>query len=277
MPEVVNSLSFVLFARDFGESDKIVTLFSRSRGKQRAIAKGAKRSVKRFLNALEPCNLLETSLVLSTRQGGLDRIDSCCIKETFPGIRSCYNRFLSATLACELLDLWLKDLDPHPGLFGLLNWHLTEMNRREQPGRMAIIFAVRTLSLVGYGGQLGRCIKCNSELHGRGIQLKPEQGGFLCGSCWSGEPVGKNIFAAGAARSLAFFQDAPYESLSRLRLSPDLMLQCWNIVSVLHSVFLQRTPKSFQMVSRVRESFFSSAGSEVKGAGYGNSRASNSN
>ena len=49
--------AIVLRVNDLGESDKIVTFYSKQEGKLAGIAKGAKKSKKRFSNKLEifPC------------------------------------------------------------------------------------------------------------------------------------------------------------------------------------------------------------------------------
>ena len=46
--------ALVLRGRTHGESDKIVTFLTRDWGKVTGIAKGAKRSQRRFVNVLEP-------------------------------------------------------------------------------------------------------------------------------------------------------------------------------------------------------------------------------
>src|SRR5215475_8389966 len=46
--------AIVLRTRTYGESDKIVTFLTRDWGKVTGIAKGAKRSRRRFVNVLEP-------------------------------------------------------------------------------------------------------------------------------------------------------------------------------------------------------------------------------
>src|ERR1043166_4648954 len=51
--------AIVLRARPYGESDKIVSFLTESHGKLTGIAKGAKRSRKRFANSLEPFSLVE--------------------------------------------------------------------------------------------------------------------------------------------------------------------------------------------------------------------------
>ena len=52
------SSGVIINVRDFGESDKIITLYCPTAGKLTCIAKGAKRSQKRFVNKLELFSLL---------------------------------------------------------------------------------------------------------------------------------------------------------------------------------------------------------------------------
>ena len=58
--------AFVLRVLDYGESDRIVTFYTEDFGKLKGIAKGAKRSRRRFANALEPFSCLE---ILFSRRG----------------------------------------------------------------------------------------------------------------------------------------------------------------------------------------------------------------
>ena len=51
--------AIVLKTKPYGESDKIVTFLSETHGKITGIAKGAKRSQKRFVNSLEPFSLVK--------------------------------------------------------------------------------------------------------------------------------------------------------------------------------------------------------------------------
>src|SRR5512134_3900875 len=50
--------AIVLRARPYGESDRIVSFLTENHGKLTGIAKGAKRSRKRFVNSLEPFSLV---------------------------------------------------------------------------------------------------------------------------------------------------------------------------------------------------------------------------
>ena len=58
MPAPLTTPAIVLRSWSFGESDKIVSFLTESHGKLTGIAKGAKRSRKRFANSLEPFSLV---------------------------------------------------------------------------------------------------------------------------------------------------------------------------------------------------------------------------
>src|SRR5258706_6458598 len=61
---VYTTEAIVLRRTDFGEADRILTLFTPSYGKVRAIAKGARRTTSRLAGHLEP--FTRTQLLLAT-------------------------------------------------------------------------------------------------------------------------------------------------------------------------------------------------------------------
>ncbi|MCP3678475.1 MAG: DNA repair protein RecO, partial [Deltaproteobacteria bacterium] len=74
--------AIVLNAIDYGESDRIVTFYTTDYGKVAGIAKGARRSRKRFVNKLEPFSHI--TLTFFHKDGrDLVRVDECRLKENF--------------------------------------------------------------------------------------------------------------------------------------------------------------------------------------------------
>jgi DNA repair protein RecO (recombination protein O) len=89
--------AIVLRVIDYGESDRIVTFCTADFGKIRGIAKGARRSRKRFVNTLEP---FSCSRVHFSRRGPdtLALIEGCDVLSHFPGIRADLEKTLAASL-----------------------------------------------------------------------------------------------------------------------------------------------------------------------------------
>ena len=55
--------ALVLSHLDYGDADRLVTLFTAARGKLTAFAAGARKSRRRFAGALEPFTLIQAKLV----------------------------------------------------------------------------------------------------------------------------------------------------------------------------------------------------------------------
>src|SRR5687768_15720753 len=107
--------ALVLSVLDYGDADRIVTLFGERQGKLSAFAAGARKSKRRFAGALEPCTLLRVQLV--ERHGTTVRLDSAEILKTHHALRSDLGRLSRALYVAELCRELLRDREPHPQLF----------------------------------------------------------------------------------------------------------------------------------------------------------------
>ncbi|MBW2005810.1 MAG: DNA repair protein RecO, partial [Deltaproteobacteria bacterium] len=95
--------AIILRTKDFGESDLIVTVFSYRYGTLKGVAKGARRSSKRFVNSLTTFSLVNLAF-RERRSGDLVLLESCDLIEGFPAIRSDYNILLRASYMVELTE-----------------------------------------------------------------------------------------------------------------------------------------------------------------------------
>jgi hypothetical protein len=95
--------ALVLRAIDFGESDRIVHLLTPQSGRINAIAKGAKRSVRRFPGTLDLFNHLRVQIA-RRRAATLARLEHTALLTCFPGLRSHPARFALGCYVVELLD-----------------------------------------------------------------------------------------------------------------------------------------------------------------------------
>ena len=91
MPAPLTTPAIVLRSWSFGESDKIVSFLTESHGKLTGIAKGAKRSRKRFANSLEPFSLV--NLRFLDRAAGLVFIQGCELVQVFKSLTARLDKF----------------------------------------------------------------------------------------------------------------------------------------------------------------------------------------
>ena len=143
--------AIVLRVTDYGEADRIVSLFTLERGKFSGIARGAKRSRKRFAGALDPFAHLKLQLQLGS---GLANLQSADIVSIFSGIRSDLAKIGSAAYACELVERLTPDEEPSPRLFRLLYRYLEILDSAAIAPSDRRFFAVNLLKILGYQPEL---------------------------------------------------------------------------------------------------------------------------
>ena len=102
--------ALVLRAVDFGESDRIVHLLTPAAGRLPAIAKGARRSKRRFPGTLDLMNRLAVQIE-RRRPAALARLEGARLLHTYEAVRTDPVRF---ALGCYLLEL-LDRLAPEGG------------------------------------------------------------------------------------------------------------------------------------------------------------------
>ncbi|MDO8722485.1 MAG: DNA repair protein RecO, partial [Syntrophales bacterium] len=113
------SEAIVLRAIDYGESDRIVTFYTADFGKIKGIAKGAKRSSKRFANVLESFSCLQ--LLFSMRNyDGLALIEEGKVLNHYIGIRSDLKKILYVSYMLDITDQFTVEHRKNETLFRLV-------------------------------------------------------------------------------------------------------------------------------------------------------------
>ena len=126
----------VLRAVDYGESDRVVTLFTRERGKVAAFARGARASRRRFGGALEPFTVLVAE-VRERAGSDLLGLDGVSVLRSHGGIRGDLARIACAGYAAELARELVRDHEPHEDLFELLGAYFGGARLRAGAARRA--------------------------------------------------------------------------------------------------------------------------------------------
>jgi DNA repair protein RecO (recombination protein O) len=243
----------VIQVRTYGESDKIVTFYSKTKGRMSGIAKGAQRSLKRFVNKLELFSHLEI-LYTDSRNSSLVMIDQAELINPFPAIRGNYDRFTAAALICELILHWTRENDPDERIFGLLIWALTSLEDLKRPAAwVVILFNIKLLTLLGYKPDLSGCTECSTLIHQDGpYRFNPARNGLMCRKCSTstsnlGQSPGLN-FSITTARFLNKAQEMPLDKVARLHFSPDVVKEALAMLKNYGSSILQRDISSWDFL-----------------------------
>ena len=179
--------ALVLRSRAYGESDKILTFLTRDFGKLSAVAKGALRSKRRFMNSLEP--FARIRLEFRTGRGDLDWIESAEVTRPCRSTIRDLDRYAWSTYLLELVDCMVEGREADARLFDLADSTLARIDE-SFPGKLdptwLRTFEARLLALCGVGPQLDRCNRCNREVTEEKARFRPETGTAECASCSDG-------------------------------------------------------------------------------------------
>jgi len=176
----------VLRHADWGEADRLLTLYTRERGKVRAIAKGARKIRSRKAGHLEPFTRVTLQLakgrdlLIVTQADTLDAylpLGEDLIKTGY------------ASYAVELLDRFTyEDESENYAIFRLLTEVLTRIATEPEAWLAMRYYELRLLDLLGFRPRLFECANCGEPIQPVDQFFSPAAGGVLCPTCGAGLP-----------------------------------------------------------------------------------------
>jgi DNA repair protein RecO (recombination protein O) len=227
LPDRLKLTAVVLRTVDYGESDRVVTLFSRERGRLSAFARGARASKRRFGGVLEPFTLVSAEL-RERSNAGLLTLDSASAERAFGGIRSDLTRIACAGYACELVRELLHDAEPYPDLFSLLVDLLSRLDAAPAHAAAMRAFQLGALRTAGLMPRLDGCTRCGRPVPREGgrsepsqiVQFDAAQGGIVCSQCAPFASPGSSGLALETLWALLRLQSGGLEAAAAESLSP---------------------------------------------------------
>lgn len=171
--------AIVLSSTDYGESDRIASLFTLEHGRLNGFARGARNSRKRFGPALESFARIELQLAYKV---GLSSLRQADVNTVYQGIRSDLGCIAHALYACELVECITPEGQPLPRLYRLLVAYLERLDSGRQDAADRRLFEVNLLNILGYRPSLECCSRCGSDYAG-GEALLQHGGELVCRFC----------------------------------------------------------------------------------------------
>jgi len=217
----IDTEALVLRVVDFGESDRIAHLLTPETSRLTVIAKGARRSRKRFPGALDL--LCHAAVHVERRRPhGMARLEQARLIDPFAALRVDPARFALACYAAELVDRLAPEGAGGPEarrLFVAALGALRAIAASRPDARLRVLLEVRLLAALGLAPELARCVRCGRPLEAGGaVSFHVAEGGALCARCArpgdAAVPVG-----LGTLRTLEQSLRLAFPQLSRLGLS----------------------------------------------------------
>jgi DNA repair protein RecO (recombination protein O) len=211
--------AIILSTSDHGESDRLITFLTKTDGKIRGIAKGARRSHKRFVHSFEPFSLVSLEYRERTPTS-LVWVDGCKLIEAHMLLREALDRWGYAALLTEVMVGLVPERAPQEALFVIMKTALSCLQTDKDPVNVVILALFRVLAELGYVTDLSSCGHCQRAINESGqYWLHLARGRLLCG-CHEPPGIGFVTVDLGTLVLLRRARHAAPEQVWRLRLSP---------------------------------------------------------
>jgi DNA repair protein RecO (recombination protein O) len=240
--------AIVLKRTDFGEADRLLTVFTPSRGKLRLIAKGVRKPTSRKSGHVE----LFTRVNLLVAVGrNLDIVTQAEALEYYRSLREDLLRTTYAYYAAELLDAFAAERDENPQEYILLRDALGWLSETDDLPLAARYYELHLLSLAGYQPQLHLCVQCKQVIEPVDNYFDPGLGGIVCPRCGQNQ-VGARAISLNALKVLRFLQTREWAVCRGLRLSPGVRREVEDHLARYITYHLERRLKSVDFMNTLR-------------------------
>lgn len=229
----------VLRARDCGNADKLLTLFTREQGKIKAMAHGAGKATSRKRGAVQP---FTRSQFLLRRGREIDSVSQCEGLEMHLHLRENLNRLACASCLTELVEVLAPEGESSEPLFFILLESLERMATVD-PELLTLAFQLKAAALYGYWPEMEVCAGCRSELE-EPIYFSPAQGGAVCARCAVAAPGTATPIHRGMVETMKVLARWQTSRLHQLKVDPPLKERLLALLRVYLRYHLEKELKS---------------------------------
>ncbi len=254
-PHLYRTEALVLKRVDFGEADKLVTLYTPWLGKIRAIAKGVRRPTSRLGGNVE---LFVHSQMLIAKGRSLDIITQSESVRAFVNLREDLWRTTFAYYLAEMLDQLTEERIQNCPVFELALNTLHRIAESPDPELAVQFFQIQLLGYLGYNPELHHCVRCRRLLGQTANSFSPVSGGALCLECGQAEATAKGM-SLNAFKMLRLLQSGDFPLASRVRVDPSLRRELEAILRGHIQFILEHELKSANFLDTLRSDLLSPA------------------
>lgn len=179
----------VLRTWKLGEADRIVVLYTRGRGKVRAVGKGVRKTKSKFGARLEPTSHVALQLYEGRE---LDIVTQAESLSALSPLRDDLDRLTRATALLEAVDAIAQDRQADGRLYSMLVGALRTLAERDHP-LVVPAFFLKLLAHEGFQPRVDGCAVCDVEDPLVAFEL--DEGGLLCGDHRRGMAVSPDAVA----------------------------------------------------------------------------------
>ena len=240
----------VLRHSDWGEADRLLTLYTREQGMVRALAKGARKVTSRKAGHLQPFTHITVQLAK-----GRDLLIITQV-ETVNAVLPLHDNLMKTGYAAYAIELLLRfsyeDEGANPSIFRLLVETLERLEKEDDAWLPLRYYEMRFLDAVGFRPQLFECVDSGREIRAEDQFFSSLAGGVVCPRCGEGLPnLGK--ISLETLKYLRHFQRSSYKDASRARPGLEIQKEAETLMQGYFTYLLERELNTPGFLKKVKQ------------------------
>lgn len=241
--------AIVLRHTDWGEADRLLTLYTRDHGIVRALAKGARKVTSRKAGHLQPFTHITVQLAK-----GRDLLIITQV-ETVNAFLPLHDDLMKTGYAAYTVELLLRfsyeEEGANPSIFRLLVETLDRLEKETDAWLPVRYYEMRFLDAVGFRPQLFECANCGREILAEDQFFSYIAGGVICPRCGERLPKLARI-SLETLKYLRHFQRSSYRDASRARPGSEVQKEAETLMQGYFTYLLERELNTPGFLKKVR-------------------------
>lgn len=185
------SEGIIIRRRNFGEADRLLTIYTQKKGKITAIAKGARKIKSKLAGHLE---LFYLSNLMIAEGKNISTITGAQTINNYSYLRNNLKYLNKAYYLAEILDKMTEENENNQELFNLIQEILAKID--DNPLFLSY-FNLQILKILGHTPELSFCVCCHKKLDQKEINFfSAKFGGIICIECQNNDLQRKNVSAS---------------------------------------------------------------------------------
>ncbi|MDP3791991.1 MAG: DNA repair protein RecO [Candidatus Omnitrophota bacterium] len=248
---IQKSEAIVIRRQDLRETSLIVTLFTKDFGKIKGIVRGVRGPHAQYGGGSLEVFAHDEIVFYERKKADVFTISQCDLLEFFYPVRQSLERLAYANYIIELLDSVTGLGEKSQEIFGLLLNSLTLLSSQASAKRVARIFEIKLLGLIGLMPTLNACAYCGSKPE-PGAKFSVAHGGLICKTCIDKDKNALPIMA-GTVKFIEHIRELPFEKVERIKVANVVGKELESILRKFLDYHIERRLKSVEFLKEIEK------------------------
>ena len=239
----------VLKSRDYGETHKIITIFTKKLGILTALCRGANKPKSKLTAVTQ--NFVEADFLIYLTKG-LSTVEQGQITASYRHIREDIIKTAYTAYLIELTEKVLEPRKPEPFLYDQLQKTLAFIDSYDDYMIPVIMYELKIYQAGGFAPVLDYCVNCTRQMPPYTFSV--QEGGFLCPKCSEKDPFAA-VLPHAFSKVMPVLQQAGLEQIGNIavkktnqRLLRDLLDQYYDT----YGGFALKSRRFLQQIDRLQ-------------------------